>query len=62
MLKTRRSGHDHAIREFAITSHGIEIAATFESAEAILTGIAHSMRPDSGPRPALDVTEGNAAP
>jgi circadian clock protein KaiC len=56
MMETRESGHDTAIREFTITARGIDVAATFESAEAILTGIAHPTRPDaaasaSGKRP-----------
>ena len=40
ILKTRESAHDTRIREFAITGRGLEVAATFESAEAVLTGIA----------------------
>jgi len=40
ILKIRRSGYDPAIREFRITHKGIEVADTFESAEAILTGLA----------------------
>ncbi len=41
IMKVRESGHDPAIREFRITDGGIDVAATFDSAEAILTGIAH---------------------
>lgn len=41
ILEARESYHDPAIREFTITNRGIDVAATFESAEAILTGIAH---------------------
>lgn len=40
ILKTRRTGHDSSIREFKINDEGIEVADTFESAEAILTGVA----------------------
>ncbi len=42
IMKMRESGYDPAIREFRITDHGIEVASTFASAEAILTGIARS--------------------
>lgn len=40
VLKMRQSGHDRAIREFRITDHGIEVADSFSSAEAVLTGTA----------------------
>ena len=40
ILKMRESGYDSAIREFTISPEGVEVAATFESAEAILSGIA----------------------
>ena len=40
IMKMRESGYDPAIREFRITDNGFEVAATFTSAEAILTGIA----------------------
>ncbi len=43
VLKTRRSGHDPALRQFTISATGITIASTFESAEAILTGVARSV-------------------
>ena len=36
----RESGYDSAIREFRITDHGIDVAPTFVSAQAILTGVA----------------------
>jgi circadian clock protein KaiC len=42
ILKVRASDYDSAIREFQITSQGIEVAATFESADAILTGVART--------------------
>lgn len=38
VLKTRESDCDHALREFSISSDGLDVAATFQSAEAILTG------------------------
>jgi len=42
ILKVRSSDYDTAIREFHITGQGIDVAATFESADAILTGIART--------------------
>jgi len=38
--KMRESAFDPTIREFRITSRGIDVASTFESAEAILSGLA----------------------
>jgi circadian clock protein KaiC len=40
ILKMRESGYDTAIREFRITDQGIDVAPTFVSAQAILTGVA----------------------
>ena len=40
ILKVRESSYDPAIREFKISQDGIEVANTFNSAEAILSGIA----------------------
>ena len=40
ILKMRESGYDTAIREFRITDQGIDVAPTFASAQAILTGVA----------------------
>jgi circadian clock protein KaiC len=40
ILKMRESGYDPAIREFRITAQGIDVASTFASAQAILTGVA----------------------
>jgi len=40
VLKVRDSGYDSSLREFHITSDGIRLEKTFESAEAILTGTA----------------------
>lgn len=48
IIKMRESAYDRSIREFTITSAGIDVAETFESAEAILTGIA---RPSTAPAP-----------
>lgn len=45
IIELRGSRHDTAIREFTITDRGIDVAATFESAKAILTGIAHPLTP-----------------
>lgn len=42
ILKVRASAYDTAIREFEITDQGIDVATTFESADAILTGIART--------------------
>lgn len=44
VLKTRRSSHEGAIREFKITDEGIEVGDKFESAEAVLTGVARALR------------------
>src|SRR5215212_5191368 len=43
ILKVRASDYATAIREFQITNQGIEVATTFESADAILTGIAQTI-------------------
>ncbi|VTR92780.1 circadian clock protein : Uncharacterized protein OS=Cystobacter fuscus DSM 2262 GN=D187_001692 PE=4 SV=1: KaiC: KaiC [Gemmata massiliana] len=42
IMKMRESRYDTSIREFKITDSGLEVAATFESAEAILTGHARA--------------------
>jgi circadian clock protein KaiC len=44
ILKTRRTAHDAAIREFKITDQGIEVGDKFDGAEAILTGMARTLR------------------
>ena len=44
-MKMRESRYDTSIREFKITDNGLEVAASFESAEAILTGHARLLRP-----------------
>jgi circadian clock protein KaiC len=43
ILKMRRTGYDAAIRELEISDKGIKVAGTFESAEAILTGVARTL-------------------
>jgi circadian clock protein KaiC len=50
IIKMRDSDHDMAIREFTISGTGIEVAETFESAEAILTGIARPLPPMIDPQ------------
>ena len=40
VIKVRESDYDSSIREFSITDRGMEVATTFESAEAVLTGVA----------------------
>ena len=41
VVKMRDSGFDHALREFVVSPHGIDIGDDFRHAEAILTGVAH---------------------
>jgi circadian clock protein KaiC len=38
VVKVRDSDYDTSLREYRITSHGIELADTFQSAESILRG------------------------
>jgi circadian clock protein KaiC len=38
VLKMRGSDHDKDIRQFAITSRGVEVSATFEGREGIMSG------------------------
>ena len=40
VLKVRGSWHEIAMREFRINATGIDVASTFDSAEAILSGSA----------------------
>jgi circadian clock protein KaiC len=49
ILKMRESTYDPSIREFRINGSGIEVASTFESAEAILTGTARPLPPGNAP-------------
>ncbi|GCF10643.1 ATPase domain-containing protein [Dictyobacter arantiisoli] len=45
IMKMRQSGYDPSIREFRITDSGLDVAPTFDSAEAILTGMARQPEP-----------------
>jgi circadian clock protein KaiC len=45
IVNVREGDFDPAIREFRITNNGIEVANTFASAEAILTGVARPQPP-----------------
>ncbi len=45
ILKMRDSAYDSSIREFRITGRGFELASSFQSAEAILSGFARSIEP-----------------
>ena len=49
IMKLRESAHDPAIREFRITDDGIIVASTFDSAEAILTGVGRPTPSAGGP-------------
>ncbi|WNG52070.1 AAA family ATPase [Archangium minus] len=56
ILKVRESGYDPSIREFHISARGLEVARTFESAEAVLDQMTQwkegaSARGSSPPRP-----------
>jgi circadian clock protein KaiC len=42
IMKMRESRYDTSIREFKITDTGLEVASSFRSAEAILSGLARS--------------------
>jgi circadian clock protein KaiC len=54
IMKVHDSGYDAAIREFKIGPTGIDMAPTFESAEAILTGVARPVSPLRRPAPRRD--------
>lgn len=43
VLKMRGSNHDKEIRQFAITSHGLEVHSPFEGREGILSGTPRRM-------------------
>ncbi len=45
VLKLRASSYDSRIREFTISDAGLAVAASFASAEAVLTGIARPLGP-----------------
>jgi circadian clock protein KaiC len=51
IIKVREGAYDPAIREFVISDQGIDVASTFASAEAILTGIARPLPVDQSSRP-----------
>jgi circadian clock protein KaiC len=38
VLKLRGSDHDKDIRQFAVTSHGIEVRSRFEGTQGIMSG------------------------
>ena len=45
VVKSRGSGSEAEIREFAITDQGMQMAGTFDSADAVLTGVARARGP-----------------
>jgi circadian clock protein KaiC len=49
IIKVREGDYDPAIREFKISDQGIDVASTFASAEAILTGTARPLPNENGP-------------
>ena len=51
IMKMRDSAYETALREFVITEHGINVKETFESAEAILTGLARPIGSWVSPMP-----------
>jgi circadian clock protein KaiC len=48
VMKMRESQYDTSIREFKITDSGLEVAASFESAESILSGLARKAEGGEG--------------
>jgi circadian clock protein KaiC len=52
IVKVRESGYDTAIREFRISAQGIDVAATFASAEAVLTDLEPPAPPPTTGTPA----------
>jgi circadian clock protein KaiC len=56
IMKVRESDYDPSIREFKISRHGIEVATTFESAEAVLTGMARPLPPNPASPPPDDAS------
>jgi CheY-like chemotaxis protein len=61
IMKLRDSDYDKQIREFRITSAGIDVANTFESAQDILSGTArtlqHARAENSPPHPATSARD-----
>jgi len=53
VMKMRGVETDSALREFSIGKHGIEISPTFDSAEAILSGLARVQSGNPEPAPPL---------
>jgi len=53
IVKVRDSDYDSSLREYRITSRGIELADTFESAESVLTGDAKPATPSRPKRKGL---------
>lgn len=51
VMKMRESDNDSSLRLFSITDKGIDVAETFESAEAILTGQARPLPPSQKKAP-----------
>lgn len=51
VMKVRESAYDSALREFRISSDGIDVADSFASAEAILSGHAKTKGPFTAPPP-----------
>ena len=47
ILKMRESAYDSAIREFTISSRGVDVSRSFESAESTLSGHARTVLPMS---------------
>lgn len=43
VIRTADQGHENSLREFKITNRGLQVAPPFETAEAILTGVARSL-------------------
>lgn len=56
VIKLRDAEHDTAIREYTISSRGVEVSGGFASAESVLTGIARGAAPSAGD--AANVGEG----
>ena len=48
ILKTRRTGHETAIREFEISAQGLEVGAELGGVAGILTGVARPLHDTTG--------------
>ena len=62
VMKMRDTGYDTALREFTITDRGIAVESTFDSAEAVLTGIARPAYPGVAPHRATPPAPEEAGP